>query len=137
MKKGYGHFIEVFNEAKSLLEISKIAANGLRFRDIKPLVKYLDLSFEDLSRVSSVTVITIQNWRSTSKITPLASAYFFRMDRVLKRGIETFGSEDTFKSWLISRNAALGTFPRELLLDLIGIELVEEALDALHFNNVI
>jgi putative toxin-antitoxin system antitoxin component (TIGR02293 family) len=137
MNTGYGHFIVVFNSATSLLEVSKIAANGLRFQDIKPIVKYLDLSITDLSNVSSNSASTIKNWRSTSKINPLASAYFFRIDRVLKKGIEIFGSEDYFKKWINSRNLSLGSVPRDLLLDPIGIELVEEALDALHFGNVI
>jgi len=134
---GYGHFIVVFNSATSLLEASKIAANGLTFQDIKPIVKYLDLSLHDLSKVSSAAVSTIKNWRSTSKINPLASAHFFRMDRILKKGIEIFASEDNFKKWVNARNISLASLPRDLLLDPIGIELVEEALDALHFGNVI
>jgi len=67
----------------------------------------------------------------------LASAHFFRIDRVLKKGIEVFGSEDNFKKWLVCQNVALGTVPRDLLLDPIRIELVDDALDALHFGNVI
>ena len=137
MKKRYGHFIEIFNAAKSLLEVSKITVTGLRFGDIKPLVKYLDLSLQDLSKISSTASSTIKNWKATSKINSLASAHFFRLDRVLKKGIDIFGSEDNFKKWLVCRNVALDTVPRELLLDPIGIELVEEALDALHFGNVI
>ena len=136
MKTGYGHFITVFKAARSLLEVSKIVASGLRFQDIKPIVKYLDLSIKDLSKVSSTTASTIKNLRSTSKINPLASAHFFRLDRVLKMGIDIFGSEDNFKRWINARNISLGTVPRELLLNPIGIELVEEVFDALLFGDV-
>ena len=137
MSTGYGYFISAFNKAQSLLDISNIVASGLKFKDLKPLIKYLNLSSNDISKITSVTTNTIKRWKSTTKIGTLAAAYFFRIDRTLEKGIELFGNKDELKKWLNSSNISLGTRPRELLLDPIGIELIDEALDALHFGNVI
>lgn len=55
----------------------------------------------------------------------------------MQKGNSLFGSEQNFRSWLYQENNALGYIrPIELLQDPEGISLVEDALGAMEYGNL-
>jgi uncharacterized protein (DUF2384 family) len=59
------------------------------------------------------------------------------MDEVIRKGVNLFGGEEQFKVWLTSPNLAMGNVPpSKLITSILGVDLVDEALDALSCGNV-
>ena len=134
---GFGFFISVFKKARSMEEIAVVLDNNLINEDIKPIIDYLGLKISDIAKASSVSASTVSRWDSMSPIGVPGSYQFFKMDEIIKKGVDLFGNSKHLKQWLENPNMALGSeCPINLLTSMIGLELVDEALDALHFGNV-
>lgn len=59
------------------------------------------------------------------------------IDHIITKGIRIFGSEEKFKEWLHTTNQALGDKkPIELLKDPYGIEVVDNAIEAMSWGNI-
>lgn len=134
---GYGYFVPAFTEAKGMTEISELLDKNLLSEDVSPIIDYLGLKIYDIAKVASVSPSTVSRWDHTSPIGTPGSYQFFKIDEVIKKGVELFGTPAHLKQWLDSPNLALGNkAPIKLITSMIGLELVDEALDALHFGNV-
>lgn len=137
VKNGYGYFLKDFKGARSLAEVARKLENKLTYAEISPIIDFLDLKMVDLAKAAAVSQSTVSRWSADSKIGIPGSYQFFKMDEVIKKGMETFGRESSLKSWLNTPNMALGQVkPRDLLVSMTGIDLAHEAIDALHFGNV-
>jgi len=135
---GFGFFISVFKKANSLQEVKEVLETNLKSEDIAPIIDFLDLKISDIAKAASVSASTVSRWESSSPIGGPGSFQFFKMDEVIKKGVDLFGSKDHLKQWLENPNIALGNEPPiHLMTSLIGLEMVDEALDALHFGNVL
>ena len=56
---------------------------------------------------------------------------------VIKKGIALFGGDKAFKIWLNTTNTTFGNrTPKKLMRTQRGLELVNEAIEALHYGNV-
>ena len=134
---GYGYFIPTFQKAENMLQVAKVVEKGLLSEEIMPISKYLGFKVSDLAKAASVSVSTVSRWKPKTSIGVPGSNQFFRIDQVIRKGVDLFGGLDNLKGWLQSPNLALGNaVPAKLLTSVIGVELVDEALDALHFGNV-
>lgn len=137
VQTGYGYFIPTFKEAENMLQIAKAVEKGLLSEEIIPISEYLGFKVSDLAKAASVSASTVSRWKSKTSIGVPGSNQFFRIDQVVRKGVDLFGGLDDLKGWLQSPNLALGNaVPTDLLTSVIGVELVDEALDALHFGNV-
>lgn len=137
VQTGYGYFIPTFKEAENMLQIAKAVERGLLSEEIMPISAYLGFRVSDLAKAASVSASTVSRWKSKTSIGVPGSNQFFRIDQVIRKGVDLFGGLDDLKGWLQSPNLALrNAVPAELLTSVIGVELVDEALDALHFGNV-
>lgn len=59
------------------------------------------------------------------------------INHIITKGIRIFGSEENFKEWLNTTNYVLGDRkPIDLLKDPHGIDLVDNAIEALSWGNV-
>ncbi len=135
----YGSFITEVRNATSYLDLSKlIGASGLTMKSVKPLLEYLDLSQEKIADLIGVSSRTLSRWKNDSTIGILPSKALLEIDRISRKGIETFGDADLFKAWLYQSNIALGDVtPIDMLAKPYGIELVEGALEALDHGNIL
>lgn len=137
LRTGYGYFIPAVRKAESPVQISELVEGGLPYKQITGLIEYLDMTVPDIAKAASVSASTVSRWAADTSIGVPGSNQFFRIDEVIRKGIEVFGGLEELKVWLKSPNQALGNqTPSKLLLSQIGLELVDEALDALHYGNV-
>lgn len=111
----------------------------LLYGQIKPIMEYLGYSIQEMADILEVNPSTISRWKKDDKpIGKMRSKTIYDMDRILSKGIGMFGSEQAFRKWLNTGNYALGdTKPLELLKDPYGIELVENAIEAMSWGNIL
>ena len=134
---GYGYFIPSFRKAENMLQVAKIVEEGLESAEIVPILDYLGFKVPDVAKAAAVSASTVSRWHPTSSIGVPGSNQFFRIDQIIRKGVDLFGDLEDLKGWLQSPNLALGNaVPAKLITTAIGVELVEEALDALHYGNV-
>lgn len=134
---GYGYFVPSFTKAGSMAEVGELLDQNLLSEEISAIVDFLDLKNQEIAKAASVSPSTVSRWDHKSPIGTPGSYQFFKIDEVIKKGVDLFGNTTYLKQWLDSPNMALGNeAPIKLITSMIGLELVDEALDALHFGNV-
>lgn len=134
---GYGYFVPSFIKASSMAEVGELLDQNLLSEDISAIVDFLDLKIQEIAKAASVSPSTVSRWDNKSPIGTPGSYQFFKIDEVIKKGVDLFGNTAHLKQWLDNPNMALGNeAPIKLITSMIGLELVDEALDALHFGNV-
>jgi putative toxin-antitoxin system antitoxin component (TIGR02293 family) len=137
IRPGFGYFILSLRKVGNLAGVTEVVEAGMRSREVEPIIKYLDLKVPDIARAASVSPSTVSRWKADSSIGVPGSNQFFRMDEIIRKGVEVFGGLEEFKGWLQAPNLAMGKeIPASLIISQIGVELVDEALDALHYGNV-
>tara|TARA_R110001606_G_scaffold344511_1_gene493251 strand:+ start:33608 stop:34126 length:519 start_codon:yes stop_codon:yes gene_type:complete len=111
----------------------------LVFERIKPMVQYLGYSQQELSGVLEVDPSTLFRWDKGDKtIGKMRSKAMYDIDHIIAKGVKVFGSERQLKEWLSTVNQALGNQkPIELIKSPYGIELVDNAMEALLWGNVL
>lgn len=129
------HFLATETSTKSKEETEGI----LVFGQIKPMIHYLGYSQQEIADVLEVDPSTLSRWKKEDKpIGKLRSKAMYDIDHIIAKGIRIFGSEATFKDWLNTTNYALGDKkPIELMKDPYGIELVDDAVEAMSWGNFI
>ena len=138
IQMGYGYLIPAFQKAGNLLQVAKIVEKGLSSEEITPILDYLGFKVSDIAKAAAVSASTVSRWNPKTSIGVPGSNQFFRIDQVIRKGVDLFGGLEDLKGWLQSPNLALGNaVPAQLLTSAIGVEMVDEALDALHFGNVL
>lgn len=134
---GYGYFIPSFRKAENLMQVSQYVERGLPSKEIETIVRYLNFKVPEIAKAAAVSPSTVSRWKPETSIGIPGSSQFFKIDEVIRKGVNLFGGEEEFKNWLNSPNLALGNVvPAKLITSLIGVDLVDEALDALHYGNV-
>lgn len=133
----YGYFITRAGKASNLLQLMELIEEGIKLKEIKPMMSYLEFELDTMAKLLEVSPRTVQRWEGDTLIGKLAGKHVIDLDRLINRGVEVFGSEESFKDWLNQRNIALGDQrPIKLLAQPYGIELVEDAVDALDYGQV-
>lgn len=133
----YGYFIPSLRKAENLAQISEIVEAGIPSREVRSVIEFLDLKVPDVARAAAVSPSTVSRWQSDTSIGIPGSTQFFRIDEVIRKGVDLFGGLEEFKGWLHNPNLALGNnIPAKLITSQIGVEMVDDALDALHYGNV-
>lgn len=132
------HFIKSVSKPTSRAQQSK---KILAFEEVKPMFRYLGYSQQEVAQVLEVNPSTLSRWDKNEKSTPigkLRSKTLFDIDHIIAKGVRIFGSEDNFKNWLNTTNYALGDVkPIELLKDPYGVELVDNAIEAMSWGNFV
>lgn len=137
VQTGFGYFIPSLKKAENLVQVNELVEAGIPSGEVKTIIEYLDLKIPEIARAAAVSPSTVSRWKRESSIGSPGSNQFFRMDEVIRKGVELFGGLEEFRYWLHSPNVALGNaIPSKLITSQIGVEMVDEALDALHFGNV-
>ncbi len=134
----FGFFIKEAGSASNYRDLNKIIGlKGLRYKSVRPLMKFLDLTSYKIADLTGVSQRTVARWNEDSTIGVLPSKNLVKVDTIVQKGIEVFGSDELFKAWLQQPNSALGDdTPMDLLSTPYGVELVEDALEAMEYGNV-
>jgi len=128
------------NKAEPHTKVSKIQEPLINFSAVKqmPLVK--DFNYKEFKKIADKIPFTLQEWsqilhiseRTLQRYAKANSSFPFsivdrilQIDKVIKRGIEVFGSLDKFISWLRSNPYMLeGRLSLQSLRSIDGINLV-------------
>lgn len=135
----YGTFIKDVQPVKNYRDLNTvIGKEGFHLKSVKPLVAFLDLPNDKVAALLGVSSRTLSRWDDDSRIGSMASRTLLEVDRLSKKGISIFGDPGLFKSWLTQSNTAMGDIaPIELLTTPYGVELVEDALEAMEFGSIL
>ncbi|WP_416446297.1 antitoxin Xre/MbcA/ParS toxin-binding domain-containing protein [Leeuwenhoekiella sp. A16] len=111
----------------------------LAYSQALPVLDFLNLNQDEKAKILDVNPSTVSRWKSADgKLGILSSKMVYDIEELIEKGISVFGSEEKFINWLETDNYALGDDkPKELLQDPRGLELVDEALDALAWGSYI
>jgi putative toxin-antitoxin system antitoxin component (TIGR02293 family) len=134
----YGFQIKETRKAKNLNDLNKIIGeNGFTLKEVRPLVNYLELTNEKFAELTGVSSRTISRWEDETTIGVMASKTLVEMDKLTQKGVRIFGDDESFIEWLNQSNTALGnSSPLQMLSKPYGMEMVEDALEALEYGNV-
>lgn len=113
-------------------------AKILDFKSTQPLFDFLGFSQQDVAEMMEVDPSTLFRWKKEDrKLNKLLTKTILDMDKLIAKGIRIFGSEEHFSEWLHTSNYALGgKKPFDLMKDPYGLELLDEALEAISWGNV-
>jgi putative toxin-antitoxin system antitoxin component (TIGR02293 family) len=138
IESGYGFQIREARKARNLMDLNRIIGeNGFPFKAVRPLVKYLDLTNDSIAVLTGVSSRTISRWDDDTTIGVMASKTLVEVDKLARKGVGVFGDHASFIEWLHQPNTALGdSSPLKMLSTPYGVEMVEDALEALEFGNV-
>lgn len=108
------------------------------YRQIDPIIQYLGYSQAEVATLLEVDPSTLSRWRKQDKsIGKLRTKAVSELDQLIAKGVRIFGSATAFREWLNTTNISLkDQKPVDLLKELDGFELVDEALDALSWGSV-
>ncbi len=112
---------------------------AMDFTATQPMFDYLGFSQQDMAEMMEVDPSTLFRWKKEDrKLSRLLTKTILDMDKVIAKGVRIFGSESHFQEWLQTRNYALGDQkPVGLMKDPYGMELVDNALEAISWGNVV
>jgi putative toxin-antitoxin system antitoxin component (TIGR02293 family) len=135
----FGFFIKEAAGALSYTDLNRvIGMNGLRYKSVRALMTFLELTTKGIALLTGVSARTVSRWSDDSTIGVLPSKNLVKVDAVVQKGIDVFGSKELFKAWLNQSNMALGDeTPLSLLTTPYGVELVEDAIEALAQGSVL
>jgi putative toxin-antitoxin system antitoxin component (TIGR02293 family) len=125
-----------FLERGPFNRMDPLKKSDLTYTQIIPIIDFLDYKQKDIAQFLDVNESTISRWKSKdAEIGSLRTKTIIDIDEIIAKGVRIFGSEESFKDWLNTSNYALGDQkPIELLKNPYGVEMVEEAIDALSWG---
>ena len=124
-----------YHSTDTPLDLVTLTRRGLRKKALINLGQILELTIADLANLLPVTKRTIQRKAPDDFLNSAVSEQIILISELTDKGIETFGSADTFKKWLKTKNTALnGYTPLNLLDTAIGIQMVEDVLTRLSYG---
>jgi putative toxin-antitoxin system antitoxin component (TIGR02293 family) len=135
--------IEVGEERSYFFEEDDLSQNmvkepeALSYSQVEPMLRFFGYNQKEAASFLEVDPATISRWKKTkNEIGKLRTKNMFEIDEIVAKGIRIFGSEENFKTWLSTKNHALGdNKPVELLKNPYGVEQVSEAINALSWGN--
>lgn len=109
----------------------------MSFSETKVLFDFLDYSQHDVAEVMEVDPSPLFRWKKEDKtLTRLLTKTIKDMDKVIAKGVRIFGTEALFSAWLHTQNHALDhKKPADLMRDPYGLELVDQALEAMSWGS--
>ena len=114
----------------NVVHIIQLSREGLSFDQFKQLSRNMPFSLREWSDILHISERTIQRYRKEGlAFEPLQSERILEIALLRRKGIDVFGSEEKFYTWLESANPLLGgIMPRELLDNSFGIGIVKDEL---------
>lgn len=129
-----------FQESLSLVNEPKETYNlALDFHETSQFFDFLDFTTNDIAEVMEVDPSTLFRWKKEDrKLSKSLTKNLLEIDKIIAKGIRIFGSEILLSQWLNTPNSSLGNQkPAALLKNPYQISLVDEALEAISWGNIL
>ncbi len=111
----------------------------LDFQETSSFFDFLDFTTHDIAEVMEIDPSTLFRWKKEDrKLSKALTKNLLDMDQIIAKGIRIFGSEELLSQWLQSPNSSLnGQKPAALLKNPYQISLVDQALEAISWGNIL
>lgn len=115
----------------NVLTLIDTVRNGLDYTFFSDFTDVAPFSMQEWSEFLHLSPRTMQRYKKEQKaFDPICSERILEIMMLYKLGVDVFGDEDKFHSWLDSSNIALGgVLPRSLMDNAFGIKLVKDELN--------
>lgn len=122
----------------SVVAEPSLVQERFRLSETMVLFDYFGYTQAEIAVLMEVDPSTLVRWKKEDRVlTKLLTKSIKDMDKIVAKGIRIFGSEELFSTWLHTINEALGSQkPVDILLHPRGIDLVDQALDAMSWGSV-
>ena len=126
------------HSGSTVMEESGTYNRAISFKSTQPLFDFLGFNQQDVAEMMEVDPSTLFRWKKEDKkLNRLLTKAILDMDKLIAKGIRIFGSEEHFSEWLHTVNYSLGDQkPFDLMKDPYGLELLDDALEAMSWGNV-
>lgn len=110
--------------------LMSIVRGGIDFDLFRPLLTKYPFSIEDWSRYLHLSERTLQRYRKEKKtFDPLQTEKILQITMLYERGVQVFGHQQNFDTWLNTTSLALGSVkPKDLLDTAFGIDMIADEL---------
>ena len=127
------------NFESQFMEEAASYGKTMDFKTTYPLFDFLGFSQQDIAEMMEVDPSTLFRWKKEDKkLNKLLTKAILDMDKLVAKGVRIFGSEENFSEWLHASNYSLGDQkPLELMKDPYGLELLDNALEAISWGNIV
>ena len=123
-------------EIESSFDFILMATKGINAEIIKNFSTYFNLSRDTTASLLNVSSPTIYRWiKSQKKLNRNLSAKLFEIADLFLYGIEVFGSQENFFSWIELPNTALGGMkPIEIIELPEGVSKVKDIIGRIEYG---
>jgi putative toxin-antitoxin system antitoxin component (TIGR02293 family) len=120
----------------SALSLVEMVRKGIGFAAFDRFANNSPFSLSEWSTYLHLSERTMQRYRNEKKkFDPLQSEKIIEIALFYNKGIEVFGKDDKFNSWLETDNLALGGIkPKTLLDNSFGISILKDELTAIEYG---
>lgn len=129
-----------FRDSPSLVnEPREIYGTALDFNETGQFFEFLDFTTHDIAEVMEIDPSTLFRWKKEDrKLSKSLTKNLLDMDQIIAKGVRIFGSEALLSEWLHTPNSSLGNQkPAQLLKNPYQIALVDQALEAISWGNIL
>jgi putative toxin-antitoxin system antitoxin component (TIGR02293 family) len=112
------------------INLTNRVREGVPFNYFTTLSNYIHLSMEEWADFLHLSERTIQRYKKEGKtFDPIYSEKIVIIELLYKKGIDVFGIEDNFYTWMDTKSVALGGVrPKDMLDTAFGITMVYDEL---------
>jgi putative toxin-antitoxin system antitoxin component (TIGR02293 family) len=120
----------------SVLDMVKIVREGINYKVFMQIADTSQFSIPEWSTFLHVSERTMQRYQKQKKVfDSLQSEKILEIAQLYNKGVEVFNDKDNFKSWLETKNLALGGVkPKNLLDTSFGIGMVKDELIRIEYG---
>lgn len=121
---------------KNVLSLIEMVRKGIEFSIFVSFANKSPFSLNEWSDFLHLSERTMQRYKKEKRtFDPLQSERILEIVMLYKKGIEVFGNDDKFNSWLETENLALGKVKPKLLFDnSFGINLLKDELTRIEYG---
>lgn len=119
-----------WNDDSRGFELVTVIRDGIDYRTFEIVAAKTPLIDKDWANVLDTTLRTLLRYKKDNKIfAPKQTEKIIEIQQLMQYGEEVFGDIDSFHSWLMMENVALGSIsPKELLDTSVGLGIVKDEL---------
>ena len=113
-----------------MAKLTNVVRDGLSYNYFSTLSDRIHIEMQEWADYLHISERTIQRYKKEGKVfDPIYSEKIILVELLYKKGVDVFGIEDNFYTWMDTRSIALvGVKPKDLLDTSFGITMVYDEL---------
>ena len=118
------------SDKNSIFYVIQAVREGIDYTRFKKIVSKIPYDIEDWSYLLNLSLRTMQRYKKDNQtFSPIHTEKILEITMLFNFGKEIFGDEQSFNTWLSTRNVAMGGIvPKEWLDNTFGINFIKDEL---------